>query len=58
MNNYAIGIEIIDNSNKVGTAQRFTDAQRTQLSLLVKHLIKTYNIKEECILTHASITRS
>lgn len=58
MNNYAIGIELVDNSNKVGTAQRFTDAQRTQLSSLVKHLVKAYNIPEENILTHASITRS
>lgn len=58
MNNYAIGIELVDNSNKVWTEQRFTDAQRTQLSLLVKHLINAYKIPEDNILTHASITRS
>jgi N-acetyl-anhydromuramyl-L-alanine amidase AmpD len=28
------------------------------LSSLVKHLVKAYNIPEENILTHASITRS
>lgn len=58
MNKYAIGIEVVDDTRYVGTSQRFTDKQRTQLSLLVKHLIKTYNIPEANILKHADITRA
>lgn len=55
MNNYAIGIEVVDNP-KADAKNRFTDIQFQKVIELAKHLMKAYNIPVENVLCHHSIT--
>jgi len=57
INRFSIGIEIVDDPTKWDWFDRFTDKQRVKVRELVEYLMKTYNIKNENVLTHASVTR-